>query len=105
MDNFIFTHLDICHLDSEWCVCVAAAETAMPCLVTSEYSVSDIQHYTHVHVCNDVKPAVVTAMFTDWLITVIKIYGTFLYIGCVNDTVAIFCLFACASSFIEADNQ
>jgi hypothetical protein len=78
MDNFIFiTHLDICHLDNDWCVCVAAAETAMLCLVRSEYSVSDIQHCTHVHICNDVKPAVVTATFTDWLITVMKIYGTF----------------------------
>ena len=43
MDNFIFiAHLDVCRLDNESCVCVTAAETAMLCLLTSEYSVSDI---------------------------------------------------------------
>jgi hypothetical protein len=34
-----------------------------------------------------------------------EIYEAFLYIGCVNDTVAVFCLLACALSFIEADDQ
>jgi hypothetical protein len=34
-----------------------------------------------------------------------EIYGAFLYIGCINDIVAIFCLLACALSSIEADDQ
>lgn len=71
MDYFIFiTHLDVSHLDSERCVCVAAAETAMLRLPTSEYNVCDIQHCTRVHICSDVKPTVVTATFTDRLINV-----------------------------------
>ena len=111
MDYFIFiTHLDICHLDSERCVCVAGAETVKLSLLPSQYSVSDIQHCKHVHICSDVKPTVVMATFTDWLITVVilwrkEIYEAFLYIGYVNDTLTIFCLLACALSLIEADDQ
>jgi hypothetical protein len=71
MDNFIFiTHLDVSHLDSERCVCVAAAETAILRLPTSECRVCDIQHCTHVHIWSDVKPTVVKATFTDRLINV-----------------------------------
>jgi len=70
MDNFIFiTHLDVSHLDSERCVCVAAVEKAMLRLPTSEYSVFDIHHSTHVHVCSDVKRRVVTATFNDRVVT------------------------------------
>jgi len=72
MDNFIFiTHLDVSHLDSERCVCVAAVVKAMLRLPTSEYSVYDIQRSTHVHICSDVKPRVVTATFNVRMITAI----------------------------------
>jgi hypothetical protein len=107
---FFITHLDICHLDSERYFCIAAAETAMLRVLTSECSVSDIQHCTHVHICSDVKPTVVTATFTDWLIAVMilsrkEICEAFLYIDRVNETAAIVCLLAFSLSFIEADDQ